>query len=317
MAFKRMKDFFKIFFVLLGLLVAFLAGKGHGEKVFLESEEYKQIQASQDELEYTRAELENTKAKLQNIVDQGVNKKTDELLGQILQVFLADLGLRIQNRETLLKLAAKNTPEAATSSSQPAPITRLEDTSLQTETLANTVKTVTSNKPWTRRNYSEFLSIENKLLNSTSEQQILQNLERLRINNIKSYLEASVDTQGDQYEKFQGTYKGKVLDINGNHYGSLSFKLDIEVIGSEKKISGEIAFSSEQHGTGMHTFSGNSLGKTIDGLSTVVVNSGTNKFYQFYKLHNKNRIVGNYYEKMPNGTTKLIGKFILNRVDQF
>ena len=100
-----MKDFFKIFLSLCVLVTAFVVGKGYGEKTFLESDEYKKIAQTRDELDFTKNEIENAKAKLQNIVDAADKEKTDELFGKLFDVFLTDLGLRIQNKELILKNA--------------------------------------------------------------------------------------------------------------------------------------------------------------------------------------------------------------------
>jgi hypothetical protein len=44
---------------------------------------------------------------------------------------------------------------------------------------------------------------------------------------------------------------------------------------------------------------------------------GPGRYIQLYKLSSYEKLAGNFYELLPNGTSKLIGAFVLNRVDKF
>ncbi len=283
-----------------------MIGRGFGEKAFLESEEYKKITASRDELDYTRSELENIKIKLQNVVDRGSNQKTDELLGQILQVFLADLGLQIQNKELLLQRAKL------------APVASVPPIPMNIETKPE----VSEEKPkrvqdWKKISDSRYQQLESNLLNAKTDRDILRILKDVKINRLEKFLNLSEEAQASFFESFNGTYVGAIFDINSKHYGSLSYKSNVIKNEAGEHVAGEINFSSVDHGKSARSFDEKAFGRIVYGFRSVIVHHSDNKYFQFYRLKTVNKIAGNYYEKLPNGTTNLIGIFTLNRVDQF
>lgn len=289
-----------------------MIGRNFGEKAFLESDEYKKIIASRDELDYARSDLENIKTKLQNVVDRGSNQKTDELLGQILQVFLADLGLQIQNKELLLQKAK----QASAVVVAPAPVAGVSKPAVETKL------EVAEEKPkkvqdWKKISDLRYQQLEANLIEAKSDKDILNILKNLKINHLEKFLNLSEEAQASFYESFNGTYVGAIFDINSKHYGSLSYKSNVTKTAEGERVAGEINFSSVDHGKSSRTFDEKAFGRVVYGFRSVVVNHSDSKYFQFYRLKNVNKIAGNYYEKLPNGTTNLIGLFTLNRVDQF
>ena len=113
-----MKDFLKIFVILCLLVGAFMYGRNYGELTYRESEEYKTLVKAKEDLTFAKADLENVKAKFQNILDGSGSKKQEELLAQILQVFLVDLGLRAADNQPSTS-AAKLPPVAAPIQAEP------------------------------------------------------------------------------------------------------------------------------------------------------------------------------------------------------
>lgn len=290
-----------------------MIGRNFGEKSFLESDEYKKIIASRDELDYTRSDLENVKTKLQNIVDRGSNQKTDEMLAQILQVFLADLGLQIQNKDLLLQKAKQQ----VVTPTLPAPAA-----SEPKSTASENKSEIAEEKPkkvqdWKKISDTRYQQLENNLIEAKNEKDILSILRNLKITRLEKFLNLSEEAQASFFESFNGTYVGAIFDINSKHYGSLSYKSNVIKAYSGERVNGEINFSSVDHGKSSRTFDEKSFGRVVYGFRSVIVHHSDNKYFQFYKLRNVNKIAGNYYEKLPNGTTNLIGVFTLNRVDQF
>ncbi|MBY0453130.1 MAG: hypothetical protein K2P92_08850, partial [Bdellovibrionaceae bacterium] len=273
------------------------------------------IIASRDELDYTRSDLENIKTKLQNVVDRGSNQKTDELLAQILQIFLADLGLQIQNKELLLQKAK----QASIVATPPAPASGGE---VKLEPAIETKNETPEEKPkknqdWKKVTDLRYQQLEESLLDSKSDKDILRILKNLKITRLEKFLNLSEEAQASFFESFNGTYVGAIFDINSKHYGSLSYKSNVIKTEASERVAGEINFSSVDHGKSSRTFDEKSFGRVVYGFRSVIIHHSDNKYFQFYRLKNVNKIAGNYYEKLPNGTTNLIGIFTLNRVDQF
>ena len=61
----------------------------------------------------------------------------------------------------------------------------------------------------------------------------------------------------------------------------------------------------------------NHIGFVVDGFETTLIELD-NRLIQVYVVlddKNKKKILGHYYERLPNGTGKNIGSFILNQTN--
>ena len=300
-----MNDFIKIFLVLCGLVGSFLFGRNYGEKSHSETEEYRQLVKTNEELNFAKNELENVKAKLQNIADTAANKKTDELLSQILHVFLTDLGLRIQNRELILKQAAElkteKTPVVAAVEKKPVDLIEKPK--------------APEKSSWTRSSVNKFKSFEWMVTNSAGNQGTLRDLKKVQIRNLASFLKEADYLDQSECENFYGSYKGSVKDINNKYFGSLEFELKASQVNAKEEIFGKIAWYNND--SAFSEKIRNNCGKKIEGLNSRIFTISADKYVQLYKLSNMDKTAGNFYEVLPNGTTKIIGSFVLNRVDKF
>ena len=286
-----MKDFFKIFIAVCALAAAFVAGRNYGEKTYHEGEEYKAFAKASDDLNYAKSELENAKAKLQNIIDSAESKKTDELLGQILQVFLADLGLRIQNKEAILKRA--EAPAAIVKAKEPKPA----------EAPAPAKKA-----PELKAKVTKYKSFEWMLANTNGGSDTRRALQKVQI---KSMRNVALESEFDECEDLLGAYRGQLMNINKSNYGSLLFNLQ-----KNGGYSGGLSWFNEAN-TSTLTGKLNNCGQKISGTQGRIFYFNSERFVQLYKLTSVQKIAGNFYEVLPNGTTKLVGDFILGRVDKF
>lgn len=303
-----MGDFVKIFFGICALATAFVVGKGHGEKSYLESEDYKKIAAAKEELEFSKGELENAKAKLQNIVDRGSNQKTDELLGQILQVFLADLGIQIQNKELILKQAQMcSAASAEVAATKAAPVPKSENKSSNVEE----TETKPAKKPIV--SVGQFKSNEWMLANSNGGNDTLRTLDKLVIKNLNGYLSLTAPTN-EGCEGFLGAYRGNIKDDASNkNMGSLSFDLKQS---ENQSFSGKIAWFNDPNPP-LTQMINESCGRKAKDLAGRIFNLSEQRYVQIYQIESKNLMAGNFYEVLPMGTTKRIGKFVLKRTDKF
>ncbi len=311
-----MKDFLKIFLGISALVSVFILGRSYGEKSFKESEEYRSFVKSNEDLNFTRNELENVKAKLQNIADGAENKKTDELLGQILTVFLNDLGLRLQNKEAILKQAQ----EIKTADVETRALVAATPHSAETEEqkrLREELKALKENKKWTNLDLGKYKSTEWILLNATSERQVKEQLTKVRIKNMNSFLTGTVNGDEAQINGFMGEYRGKFEYIDGTRGGSLKMKFS-KTIKEGASLAVEIGmYGADGKTTTSETTTPGGFGVRQAELEGIVTKWQDTSFFHFYKLKNKNQIAGNLYQSLPNGATTTIGSYILNRVDKF
>ena len=325
-----MKDFFKIFFSIAGLAAAFAVGKNYGEKSFMESEEYKKIALTRDELDFARSDIENAKIKLQNIVDRADTRKTDEILGQILQVFLADLGIQIRNKELIIKQAeictqalaqsAKTTEINTTKTAENKNIKSDESTAddLGARAIAELKREQEAEALKLKRSLGQFKSNEFLVSNSSGGKDTLRGLDKVIIRNLNAFLSQTFPDQ-QNCEKFLGEYKGNIKDVTNQNMGSLSFSLKAADSGEKiefKNLRGEVSWFNAPNPP-MSQKINESCGRRARDLSGRIFSLTDNRYIQIYQIDGSNKLAGNFYEVMPNGTTKRIGKFVLNRTDRF
>lgn len=285
---------------------AFFIGRGYGEKTYLESEDYKKMVNVREELDFAKNEFENAKVKLQNIIDNGEKAKTDELLAQILQVFLADLGLRIQNKEAILKQAQfkpSSPPSVQTTDVAQTPV--LTYSTLTTQSANAQIEKIKKQEQEKEKNLRKIKSEEWLLLNSGYSS---TRLERVTIKNLKELLKESNLVKAD-CQDFAGEFRGDLKDVSGNMMGSLLFKLTFEV----NYFSGKISWLNDPNPPLYSNFN-NSCGLKVEGLAARFFNLTENVYLQIYNpIADKNILVGNLYEILQAGTTKKVGSFRIRR----
>lgn len=296
-----MKDFIKIFIGISALVAAFMFGSNYGEKTYHESAEHKNLINATEELNVARAALENVKVKLQNITDRAETKKTEELLAQILHVFLTDLGLKIQNKDAILKQAQLPQPVVVIAQSKEAQPVKSEPEPQR------------RNDP--KQNINKFKSYEWMVQNSGGGKNTIRDLKKVEIKNLNAYLKQADYLDAEDCEQLLGVYKGSVKNINDKNFGSLEFELKVGQTNKREELYGKTAWYFNE--SAISEKINNNCGKKVKGLGGRIFNLAADKYIQIYKLNNSEKTAGNFYEVLPNGTSKVLGSFVLNRVDRF
>jgi hypothetical protein len=131
-----------------------------------------------------------------------------------------------------------------------------------------------------------------------------------------SYMSAATDTRPQDEAQLFGSYRGRIMDVTNKEYGTFSFDIAPWTEAGKDQFKGSIKLFRNGKQESANNFSGNKLGYRFENSSGIVINFGSN-YYQLYKIPQTQQIAGFYYERLVNGTTKTIGSFVLNRVDQF
>jgi len=307
-----MKDFIKIFVFLLVVVIAFVFGRNYGERTIVESEEFKTNRDAQERLLKTEAELKLIKDKFQNLLDSSDLKKADDVFTKIMTMFLVDLGLRIseekQNDLDVGKAALiKCTPE----------LTNKNTSKMQTLSTEKqlTAKETNKEKKWSKTEIKKFKTKEWLLLNSNSESAIKNNLNFLNITNIDEYLRGASALSFAESEQYVGVYRGKIIDVSNKEYGSLIIEIKPDAV-QQNQIIGSIKVFRQGNVEVSNSFKSTTFGLKPNDYSGVVINAN-DRFFQIYKINNLEKMAGFFYERLPNGTSKTIGSFILSRTDRF
>lgn len=310
-----MKDFLKILFVLVIVVIAFVSGRNYGESSILESKDYKETKSNLADSTRSDEELRLMKEKFQNLLDSADLKKADEVYGKMMTLFLVDLGLRISEQQQKDLDSGKAQMAMCSPSSAKASVAAKEkpvETPVETPT-PQPEEVIEKAPRFSKLNSGRFKSTEWTLVNSSSAEEILRNLEKVKLTDIDAFLKGAPRTVGQDLQKYFGTFRGKVSAIDGSDYGSLV----IEVGPAEKanNVTGEVKFFRQGKVQSNSAFTTDAWGYKPEGYQGNMINVG-DRYLQLYKIEGSDKMAGNFYERLPNGTTKLIGSFVLNRTDR-
>ncbi len=301
-----MKDFIKIFLILVIIVVAFVTGRNYGEKTVVETTDYKSMSSAEQRMSQTESELKNIKEKFQNLLDQNDLSKKEDMYSKMMTFLLVDLGLRLtEEKQKEYNSAIKNAEAVAKRAvadekpivQKPAPI---------------------KEKKWSKHSVSKFKSYEWMLQNTQTDLEARKILKDLEIKDLDSLLKNATTTSEQKGEKLFGTYRGKIFGVDQKEYGSLviSLKEKLSEVDSDKKgLEGDVKIFRKGQSIGSSEFSKNDLGLTPVGTEGIIIEAG-GRYYQFYKIENSQKLGGYFYERLTNGTTKTIGHFLLTQTGQ-
>ncbi len=308
-----MKDFLKIFVVLCAVVGAFFFGRNYGEETKIESSEFKTLKSDNFNNKNAQEELANLKEKFQKLLDSSDLKKSDEILGKIMTIFLADLSLQLtegqQKDIEIGKLAC---------------VTKLPDSSIafKTETKPELKpnpkhedeEPLVETKKSGIKNEGKFKAAEFEIAEAGDIDSLRRALTKLEVNKIDSLLDGSSPTSFQKSKKFFGEYRGSIIDVTGKVYGSVI--MDIKNTPENKEpIAGKIQLLRDGVPFSTKTFTDTQLGYTPENFQAIVLQMGPSNYLQLYKSESIQKVAGIFYERLVNGTTKTIGTFILSRTD--
>lgn len=287
-----MKDFLRIFLILVCISIAFFYGKNYGQKFAQNiNANQKGENLKNDELSLQANQiLSSLRTKLQNIILNSKGKKAEEVLVQMGQVFDQDLG--IKNIINELENKMENKTQIKSTSEHP---------------VEQTVK---------EYDYKKIKSYEWILQNSNDLKQTKAFLKNLQIYNMDRFLQKSKKLTNETLERYLGEYRGPILDIDNQVYGAMVFKFKVENIQINHEYSGQIVIFKNGQEILNKSMLDENRGFELQASDAIIIQN-ENTYFQIYKVTSSGSLIGNYYERMVNGTTKIIGSFVLNRVDQF
>lgn len=311
-----MKDFIKIFLGLVVLIGAFTVGKNYGVKTIVETPEYRQQVTARQQLVEKDEQLQKIKMSFQNLLDSSDLKQAHELIGKMVLVLLTDLSLKISKDQEDQIALGKNYCMAGSVATQSIPSTSLavaNTASVVLEKLAAPTKTVKN--AWAHFRPPQFKSYEWLGMNSSTERNSLRQLARTEIKNMNEFISQGAMVSADRYLDFVGEYKGAILDINNHVYATLTTKINV-LDGRKPKVSVDTILIRDG-AESRNTTKGTDFGWQHPEVYAIVLEQSKDRYLQIYKLGPTRKLAGNYYEVLPNGTTKMIGQFALTRIDKF
>ena len=250
------------------------------------------------------------KDKFQKLLDSSDLKKADEILGQIMTIFLADLSLQISNEKQKdfndgkkLCTINSNTSNALAKTEQKAETVKTPESEIEKPVQKNQIQ-----------NNARFKLGEFEISEARDSNEIFKALKKLEVKKIDSLLEGSSEANYQQSKKFFGSFRGTVIDSVGKIYGTMVFEIKSTPSG-KRPISGSIKLYQNGIERVGDDFSTDGLGSALSSSTATVIEFGSSKYLQVYKIESEQKIAGYYYEVLPNRTSKTIGTFVLSRTD--
>ena len=231
--------FFKAFLYLAAFAFVFTLGENFGVKLVKSSEEYKSLLQSSIELRELQEEHGKLLGKLNNLIQSSESKKSEELLTQIIQLFLFDLALKVENKDAIIE---KHAPEL---------IKKVSFQNSQNEKKNNAVISQAIEVPLKEQSEKQYADFATRMYNVIQGKVgILEGLKKLELHDLSAYLKTRRYSDNVTYcSGYIGRYSGSVIGNKGEQIGKFYFdfqnKLNredifqgkITWIGSEKKIN--------------------------------------------------------------------------------
>lgn len=275
-----MKDFFKIFFILCVILGAFFAGRSFERGLLQQSE---------------------------------VQKASPPIAETKIEAPIEPLPLEKEDSKPEVKLD----PNLIKEEPKPEDIKKEDPTETSFTTAISTTTPIVAATPKPALkipNEAKYKSNEWILINSEDDKLTKKTLEKLELKSLTPFLEISQNSTKEKIQEIAGNYRGTIFTINEKEYGSLI--LNIMTREAEQNgVRGSVTILRNGSPENQIKFDANTLGYTPENFSAQLIEINKQLYIQVYKLLMKSKVAGILYERLPLGTTKTIGTFILTKTD--
>ena len=240
-------------------------------------------------------------------------KKADEILGKIVTVFLADLGMRLNFKNTNAALLDASCGIPAAVAATPAPTAPMSSTSANTATAE--VKPTPATSTWQK--------LDNKLLSIRDETVMMEELKAAVIPDLFATLKTAKPIDNKTFQDIYGHFQGEIVFFDRKKNKSdwiVEWKLvDSNVPRSSyiyltKKTTGETF--NRTTGIGTKKWADNFFFKDPASKSMIVNVKGDDGYIHIYPFGGSPSVwIGNYYEKKSLGEYEIAGQVRVNRID--
>lgn len=260
--------------------------------------------AKEDLIALTRSDFEEYQ-KLKTLEER--YQKADEILGKVVTIFLADLGIRLGYKPIGIGELGNSCPPAPVAQCPTPPPQHVANTAPETP------------KPSPKQNLT-WLREELRLVNENNAEDALRDLKKMIIPDFFSAVQSAQSMTTQDALAIEGKFAGEINFINRKDNKS-DWLIEWEVhLRSPTSMTGPmlITLTNKSNGKVFSRTKGNTPGKDfmkIPGSRGLLVNVyGDDGYIQIYPFENKNTWLGNYYGKVKLGTYQMTGQVRLNRV---
>lgn len=243
--------------------------------------------------------------------EQEKYKKADEILGKILLIFMADLGIKLNKTQNFLPIPDQTAKTVQTNAPGNTPVTIQENISEQ-KIQPTPNKNLIPNSKW--------VANENKINNLNSDDEIKNFLENVKFDNIPETLRTMKPLQKLEGNANQilGKYVGEIVFFEKNKSPlkvETSFKFSEQFKDSVDYQIHIFGNSPLATGTGGTTNINNIFNIFENGSKAIIIEIMKSYSYlQLYYLEDKGIFIGNVYRSIAPGEYKAEGTIKLEPI---
>jgi hypothetical protein len=286
-------------------------------------------QSVSEDLQDYKTRYEQLQAKMQNFTDADFQEyqqlkdrsqqyaKAEELLGKIMMVFLADLGLKV-NKTDLDKVAKMAQPippppPSQTPSTQVPPAPPAPAASGSHPAGGTTVSKPVADNAGQPLNWAEK---EKSLGEIANENDAANFLKSVAVDNLFGSIKSSRPIDAALLDAFNGNFQGRIV-MDDPQVKPQDISIELKGFREGESTSGTYKISVSTGGQATSTTSGNGElkdFKSIDGSTqAVIIRSTPSSYIQVYSVPRLNQLIGNYYKQDSIDKFSRVGTVILNR----
>lgn len=277
-------------------------------------------------LQSTPANLDAIKAKFQQIHDEDFQdylrlkehrakyEKANEILGKIMVLFLAELGLKMNSgdiEKIQEKLQIANAEEFLPTSSSPTQECRAGDSGsrLGQHSQQNQAGTNTNNSLWKEN--------EKSLRDPKSPKEIDDFLKKVEIEDFFSEIRSAKSVGPQVLEKFVGVYEG-TLTFKDPEREPFEVFVELDAEAKEGKNTGDYKVVLYRNGEPMSQSTGNGdveFLKQVAGADKAIFLQigGRSGYFQLYFVNGNKGLIGNYYAEKELANFVIQGQVSMTR----
>lgn len=263
------------------------------------------LKESQKQTEDLKTQIQTFKTHISELSSDGSNKSAEEILGKIMQIFLADLSLRLK------------APEAATTpvSSEPSHPQQIHATApVETKKEEPSAPPVPAKKLGTPMAHE----IEKRIANARSEQEAVDTLGQARLENFFEVLSQAKPIDQKSSLVLEGHFTGQTQPFD-NQRKIVTVKMSVQLNPGtgNSAPTGKVHIVESKDGKVFSRSRGEGNLKNFslyEGSTMIVVeHNGGDNYFQLYYSTQGDFFAGNDYEKVSASKYVPVGTIVLQR----
>jgi hypothetical protein len=271
------------------------------------------LQQTQESLNACEEQFSQIKEKLKTLENIDGAQTSDEILAQMMKIFMADWGLKLEfsklkKNQAELQLAKCEVVAPSAATLQPVKLTENNSESKSQAPIHN--------QPTTVRLKSIPKGLEVNIISASNEDEAFQLVEKLKSENLFDAFAATKEIGIKEVQFIEGKFIGEVKPQNTKQK-TVDIELELEIKKRKNPPEGNFNLSEYVEGKRNSRTSGRgqfkNLSKLQDSNAIYIERNGGDNVMHLYYVHALDALVGNDYAKSGKNKLEYNGRVYLKR----